>query len=162
MGVLVYRSLKCMKLLIKAGADVNGKGSYTSPLVIATEQGGYTNFVRLLLKAGADPNIPDDLGRLPVELSALNDCCEEVEMLFPLTSPIPGVPSWSIDGVISHAKLENAKPMEERHIARRKAMFKSQASRAFKLKEYDLASKFFCFGNRSCTRCNTLLKQKPL
>jgi hypothetical protein len=51
------------------------------------------------------------LGRLPVELAALNDCREEVEMLFPLTSPIPGVPNWSIDGVISHAKLESAKPM---------------------------------------------------
>ncbi|TKW10271.1 hypothetical protein SEVIR_6G151500v4 [Setaria viridis] len=144
MGALIYHSLKCMKLLIKAGADVNGKGSLISPLVIATMRGGYTNEVRLLLKAGADPNIPDDLGRLPVELAALNDCMEEVEMLFPLTSPIPGVPNWSVDGVISHAKLEHKKPLEERHIARRKAMFKSQASKAFKLKDYDLASK--CYG----------------
>jgi hypothetical protein len=51
------------------------------------------------------------LGRLPVELAALNDCMEEVEMLFPLTLPIPGVPNWSVDGVISHAKLESAKPL---------------------------------------------------
>ena len=36
---------------------------------------------------------------------------EEVEMLFPLTSPIPGVPNWSVDGVISHAKLECEKPL---------------------------------------------------
>jgi len=83
------------------------------------------------------------LGTLPVELAALNDCMEEVEMLFPLTSPIPGVPNWSVHGVISHAKLECKKPLEGHHIARRKAMFKSQASKAFKLKNYDLASKLY-------------------
>ncbi|XP_039815806.1 putative ankyrin repeat protein RF_0381 isoform X2 [Panicum virgatum] len=138
---------KTVKILLdhhaNAGADVNGKGNLASPLVIATMRGGYTNEVRLLLKAGADPNIPDDLGTLPVELAALNDCMEEVEMLFPLTSPIPGVPNWSVHGVISHAKLECKKPLEEHHIARRKAMFKSQASKAFKLKNYDLASKLY-------------------
>ncbi|CAO2191390.1 unnamed protein product, partial [Urochloa humidicola] len=143
MGALIYHSLKCMKLLIKAGADINGKGAVISPLVIATMRGGYTKEVRLLLKAGADPNIPDDLGRLPVEHAALNNCMEEVEMLFPLTSPIPGVPNWSVDGVISHAKLGRGKPLEEHDIARRKAMFKSQASQQFKLKNYNLASKCY-------------------
>jgi len=51
------------------------------------------------------------LGRLPIELAAINDCREEVEMLFPLTLPIPNVPNWSIDGVISYAIFENAKPL---------------------------------------------------
>jgi hypothetical protein len=32
-----------------------------SPLVFATGQGGYTKFIPLLLKAGADPNLPDDV-----------------------------------------------------------------------------------------------------
>jgi hypothetical protein len=32
-----------------------------TPLVFATMQGGYTNFIQLLLMAGADPNIPDDV-----------------------------------------------------------------------------------------------------
>ncbi|KQK02964.1 hypothetical protein BRADI_2g04680v3 [Brachypodium distachyon] len=111
MSALTYRSLKCMKLLIKAGAGVNGKGCVQTSLVFATSHGGYTNFIKFLLKAGADPNIPDDLGRLPVELAALRDCMEEVEMLFPLTSRIPNVPNWSIEGVISHAKIEAKKPM---------------------------------------------------
>ncbi|CAL5097282.1 unnamed protein product [Urochloa decumbens] len=143
MAALVNRSLKCMKLLIKAGADVNGKGTFTSPLLVATEQGGYTNFIQLLLKAGADPNIPDDLGRLPIELAALNDCTDEVEMLFPLTSPIPDLPNWSVDGVISHAKLKNEKPLDERQSNRRKAILKSQADMAFRRKEYDVASKIY-------------------
>ncbi|CAN6300036.1 unnamed protein product [Urochloa humidicola] len=142
-GALIYRSLKCMKLLIKAGADVNGKGCVMSPLVFATGYGGYTDFVRLLLKAGADPNIPDDLGKLPIELAAERDCREEVEMLFPLTSPIPNVRNWSIDGIISHAKLENAKPMKEEHIKAIKAKLRSQADKAFRVKEYDVASKIY-------------------
>ncbi|CAL5052427.1 unnamed protein product [Urochloa decumbens] len=136
---LTHRSLKCMKLLIKAGADVNGKGSVTSPLSIATEQGGYTDFIRFLLKAGADPNIPDDLGRLPIQLAALNDCKDEVEMLFPLTSPIPNVPKWSIDGVISHAKLNHTKPLAEV----RKVMLKSEADKAFRAKDYEFACTFY-------------------
>jgi hypothetical protein len=32
-----------------------------TPLVFATMQGDYTNFIQLLLMAGADPNIPDDV-----------------------------------------------------------------------------------------------------
>jgi ankyrin repeat protein len=46
---------------LQAGADVNGKGSIVSPLLIATQQGGYTDFIRFLLEAGADPNICDDV-----------------------------------------------------------------------------------------------------
>ncbi|KAF8689201.1 hypothetical protein HU200_041987 [Digitaria exilis] len=141
-GALISRSLKCMKLLIKAGADVNGKGSVASPLVFATGCGGYTNFIHLLLKAGADPNIPDDLGQLPIELAAARDCREEVEMLCPLTSPIPNVKNWSIDGIISHVKLENAKTMKE-HIKVGKIIIRSRADEAFRRKEYDMASKFY-------------------
>uniref|UniRef100_A0A0E0BXX0 Uncharacterized protein n=1 Tax=Oryza meridionalis TaxID=40149 RepID=A0A0E0BXX0_9ORYZ len=70
----------------KAGADVNGKGTVT----------------------GAIPNIPDGLGWLPVEHVASRDCREGVEMLFPLISPIPNVPNWSVDGIISHAKGDNS------------------------------------------------------
>ncbi|CAO2169050.1 unnamed protein product [Urochloa humidicola] len=143
MGALLCHSLECMELLIKANVDANTKGSYASPLVVAIERGGYTNEIRLLLKAGADPNIPDDLDRLPVELAAIKDCKEEVELLFPLTSPIPGVPNWSVDGVISYAKLRHARPLEARHVAKRKDMLKSVASKAFERKDYDTASKFY-------------------
>ncbi|XP_066387332.1 uncharacterized protein [Miscanthus floridulus] len=146
MSSLIYRSLKCMKLLIKAGADVNGEGSYASPLVFATGYGGYTDFIRLLLKAGANPNIPDDLGRFPIELAALRECKEEVEMLLPLTSPIPNVRNWSVDGVISHAKFEDTKPLDKMHFDRRRAMIKSQADRAFRQKDYTLALKFYDMG----------------
>jgi ankyrin repeat protein len=76
-----------MKLLIKAGADVNNKGTGITPLMFAALQGCYTYFIKILLETGAIPNIPNVLGWLPVEHVASCDCREGVEMLFPFTSP---------------------------------------------------------------------------
>ncbi|VAI52925.1 unnamed protein product [Triticum turgidum subsp. durum] len=50
-------SLKCVKLLVEAGPDVND--GILPPLVIAAEMKGSTACLKLLLEAGADPNIPD-------------------------------------------------------------------------------------------------------
>ncbi|XBJ07116.1 hypothetical protein VPH35_012683 [Triticum aestivum] len=125
MGALLCRSLKCMKLLIKAsillsifvhcyvlilhrdgtmkcfipqsfsqgGADVNRMTSLLmTPLVFTAGRKDYTNFMQFLLKAGADPNIPDG---------------------------------------------------DQRHLERAKAIFKSQADYAFRLKDYKFASKSY-------------------
>ncbi|KAM3399907.1 hypothetical protein ACQJBY_005024 [Aegilops geniculata] len=125
MGALLCRSLKCMKLLIKAsillsifvhcyvqilhrdgtmkcfipqsfsqgGADVNRMTSLLmTPLVFTAGRKDYTNFMQFLLKAGADPNIPD---------------------------------------------------ADQRHLERAKAIFKSQADYAFRLKDYKFASKSY-------------------
>ncbi|XP_071684381.1 uncharacterized protein [Lolium perenne] len=100
LNALLYRSLKCMKLLIK-------------------------------------------LGRLPIERAAVRDCKEEVEMLFPLTYPIPNVRNWSIEGVISHAKIQAKKPLDQRDIERRKNIVKSQADTTFKQKDYKTALKLY-------------------
>ena len=51
------------------------------------------------------------VGMLPIERAAVRDCKEEVEMLFPFTNPIPNVRNWSIDGVISYAKIQAKKPL---------------------------------------------------
>ena len=158
---LTQRSLKCMETLVEAGADINCKGCAMSPLVYATMREGCTNFIRFLLKAGADPNIPDDLGRLPVVLAAIRDCMEEVEMLFPLTSPIPNVPNWSVEGVVSHAKIEDKKPMELRDHQRRKNFLKLLADAAFEQKEYKIASQFYdtaiCHEECATLYCNRSL-----
>ncbi|CAN6238174.1 unnamed protein product [Urochloa humidicola] len=96
-------SLKCVKILIKAGAHVNGVGNIT-PLIAAVS-GGLTECMKCLLKAGADPNVPDEFGRMPIEFAAICGSREDVEILFPLTSRIPSVHDWSIDGIILHACL---------------------------------------------------------
>lgn len=45
-------------------------------------------------------------GRIPIELAAVYGTCEDVEILFPFTSPIPTVTNWSVDGIINHMKLQ--------------------------------------------------------
>jgi hypothetical protein len=69
-----FFKMKLYEFFSQAGADVNGKGNLASPLVIATMRGGYTDEVRLLLKAGADPNIPDDVYFLYIFLMFFRYC----------------------------------------------------------------------------------------
>ena len=46
------------------------------------------------------------LGRVPIEIAARSGRREDVEILFPVTSRIPSVRDWSVDGIISHVKME--------------------------------------------------------
>ncbi|EEE57026.1 hypothetical protein OsJ_06802 [Oryza sativa Japonica Group] len=97
--VAIYgSSLKCVKLLIKAGADVNGVGNIT-PLIASV---GSTEIMKCLLEAGADPNVPDEFGRMPIEFAVRCGTLKDVNILFPLTSPMPTVPDWSVRGIIRH------------------------------------------------------------
>ncbi|VAI40505.1 unnamed protein product [Triticum turgidum subsp. durum] len=105
-SAITASSVKCVKLLIEAGADVND--GLVPPLAAAADK-GLTACLKCLLEAGADPNVPDPSGRLPIELAALNGTREDVEILFPVTSCIPTVHDWSIDGIIHHAKSVSMK-----------------------------------------------------
>ncbi|RLN38996.1 ankyrin-1-like [Panicum miliaceum] len=53
-------SLPCLKLLIQAGAKVNGIGN---PLALAARK-GLTEAIKCLLEAGANPNSPDTMSLL--------------------------------------------------------------------------------------------------
>ena len=44
----------------QAGADLNACGGPTTPLTQAIDD-GFIDFVKLLLEAGADPNIPNEV-----------------------------------------------------------------------------------------------------
>ncbi|KAL6893648.1 hypothetical protein ACP4OV_007746 [Aristida adscensionis] len=56
-GVSESDALECVKLLVKAGADVNSANPNT-PMLVATTN-GLTDCIKYLLEAGADPNVPD-------------------------------------------------------------------------------------------------------
>ncbi|OBT78204.1 hypothetical protein VF21_02722 [Pseudogymnoascus sp. 05NY08] len=65
------RHVKCVRELINYGVDVNAKNkvSRRTPLQYAIEHeawSGYSNLIYILLAAGADPNIKDAMGDVPL------------------------------------------------------------------------------------------------
>ncbi|MBX7136940.1 MAG: ankyrin repeat domain-containing protein [Oligoflexia bacterium] len=71
-------SLEILRILGKAGANLNASNAAYTPLVYALEQEN-TALVTTLLEAGADPNIPTQSGKLPLE--AVLDNAELVALL---------------------------------------------------------------------------------
>ncbi|CAN6336394.1 unnamed protein product [Urochloa humidicola] len=122
-------SVECLEILIEAGADVNASSPVT-PLTVAAGK-GLTDCIKCLLEAGADSNIPDENGKMPVEVAALKGWEECVELLFPDTTPLPEYANWSIDGIIQHGKTVRI---------RQAYKIKAEGDAAFRKKDYQLAS----------------------
>ncbi|CAL4910186.1 unnamed protein product [Urochloa decumbens] len=122
-------SVECLEILIEAGADVNA-GSPVTPLTVAADK-GLTDCIKFLLEADADANIPDENGKMPVEIAALKGQEECVELLFPATTPLPEYADWSIDGIIQHGKTVRL---------RQAYKIKAEGDAAFRKKDYQLAS----------------------
>ncbi|XP_022681054.1 serine/threonine-protein phosphatase 6 regulatory ankyrin repeat subunit B [Setaria italica] len=129
-------SLKCMKLLVEAGADVNFK------------------------KVGAGPNIHDRNEIFPIMLAAAHEHRELVEILFPQTKPIPFVPDWSVDGIIRTTKylLLNSEVSVEKQID----YFKSQGKEAFAKGDYLDAAYFYLLAIEKDPLDGTLFSNRSL
>ncbi|KAI4987933.1 hypothetical protein ZWY2020_029563 [Hordeum vulgare] len=99
--VMTYcgKSLKCMRLLIEAGADVSSECSGPIPLMEAVDD-GLTDFAKVLPDGGANLNISNQHGAIPIKLAAASGRHKLVQILFPGTKPIPSLPDWSVDGII--------------------------------------------------------------
>ncbi|EEE53664.1 hypothetical protein OsJ_36988 [Oryza sativa Japonica Group] len=138
-AALFTTSLPCVKLLIQAGADVNATNN---PLARAAGS-GLTEAIKLLLKAGANPNCPDTHGRMPIELAAVYGTREDVEILFPLTNPIPTVADWSVDGVITYANLERKKLEDDDYVNTKMSDLKQKGNEAFDEQDYEKASVWY-------------------
>ncbi|XP_047065021.1 ankyrin-1-like [Lolium rigidum] len=137
---LVGGSLKWMKLLILAGANVNAGGfSGATPLFIACSRRGTAPFVKCLLAAGADPNALDELGRLPIEIAAVHAETEVVELLFPVTRRAPKVPDWTVGGIVSYVNSAAYKKWVCHIFILLKDELKQQGYSAFQRKDYDEA-----------------------
>ncbi|XP_044946446.1 ankyrin repeat domain-containing protein 17-like isoform X2 [Hordeum vulgare subsp. vulgare] len=131
-------SVSCVKLLIQGGANVSGD----NPLAKAAEK-GLTEAIKCLLEAGADPNVVDRFGRLPIELAVEYGTREDVAILFPFTSPISTVANWSVDGIISHVQMEIKQLEDDNFVEKRISDLKQQAAEAFKKQDYLNASVFY-------------------
>ncbi|KAF2940660.1 hypothetical protein DAI22_03g290700 [Oryza sativa Japonica Group] len=136
--------LECVRLLVKAGADVNYAYPNT-PLVVSTTA-GLTDCIKYLLEVHADPNIPDkQSGLTPIEIAASVGRRDHVEILFPFTSPVRAVTNWTVEGIIAHGKSRRLIPKGEScsKVSDRKAELKSQGEKAVKRKDYLAASKIY-------------------
>ncbi|KAK1643170.1 hypothetical protein QYE76_060975 [Lolium multiflorum] len=151
-------SVKCVKLLVEAGADVND--GLVTPLASAVNN-GLTACLKCLLEAGADPNIPGPSGRMPIEIAALNGTREDVEILFPVTSCIRTIHDWSIDGIISHAKsvfMEQGEHSNLREIAE----LRSLAANSIGRNDYGTAAAMYSLAMKHDPHDATLFSDRSL
>ncbi|EES05079.1 hypothetical protein SORBI_3004G148900 [Sorghum bicolor] len=137
---LTSRSLECVKLLIKAGADVKGVGTVT-PLIVAVNN-GLTDFYNCLLEAGADPDVRDDFGHLPIELAAYENRRKDVEILLPVTSRVPYVRDWSVDGIIDFVRSMPSVEGDPMYKMKPDDI-KFEGNKAYKRKDYLTAVKLY-------------------
>ncbi|BAS85748.1 Os03g0680200 [Oryza sativa Japonica Group] len=138
--------LKCIKLLVKAGANLN-RAIPDTPLVIATNK-DFVECVEYLLEAGANANIPtNNGGKTPIEIAAKSGRRKLVEILFPCTLPIKGVSNWTVEGIITHVKSKKSKKkacaQDKESGTDKKAQLKSLGASAVQGKDYVGASKFY-------------------
>lgn len=65
------KSWQCVEYLLKAGVDPNGGPDGVKALPFAAEV-GVLQIIKLLVEAGADPNVTDIHGLKPVETAAFH------------------------------------------------------------------------------------------
>ena len=64
------KHLKCVNILIKAGADVNAKNIYGKTALMSVADNGYVNYINILIEAGANVNAESTSGTTALICSA--------------------------------------------------------------------------------------------
>ncbi|KAJ3687166.1 hypothetical protein LUZ61_016330 [Rhynchospora tenuis] len=134
-------SLECIKLLIKAGADLNLK----CPLAMAV-QNQSIEVIKCLLEAGADPNVCNPYEQLPIETAIMSKNWNVAEMLLPLTSPIQEVDDWSVQGILQYVNSEAFFQKNKEVVEDSLANFTAKGHYLFMKKEYRAATVFYSKG----------------
>ncbi|TVU00349.1 hypothetical protein EJB05_54244 [Eragrostis curvula] len=127
----------------QAGADVNFKTSRGPTALLMAVDEGLIDIVKFLIEAGADPNIADPRGRIPIIYAAAYKQREIVETLFPTTKPVSSLQGWSVDGIINAmGKI----PLEDKVTYSLKEhidFLKSQGKQAYAKQDYLQAINFY-------------------
>ncbi|XP_058208699.1 uncharacterized protein LOC131321764 isoform X2 [Rhododendron vialii] len=135
MNSISARSFECVNLLLKAGADPNLGWKGQTPLCNASVQ-GETDIIKCLLKAGANPNVADIDGLTPLEIVGMHSNLAGVMVLFPVTSRIPTIPNWSLDGIMKHLHSEEGRRQWGLKKMETFLLVKSRGEEAFRRKDY--------------------------
>ncbi|KAM0916305.1 hypothetical protein ACQ4PT_010366 [Festuca glaucescens] len=142
------RSVKFVNLLLEAGADVKGMRTMT-PLQTAAIS-GLTDVFKPQLDAGADPDVRDEFGLLPIQLAAYFGTRKDVEIPFEVTSSrIPAVHDWSVDGIISYTaksepRLFNFYLNFQDHLLSKMSVAKlTEGDKAMHKEDYNAALEFY-------------------
>ncbi|KAK3139325.1 hypothetical protein QOZ80_5AG0381440 [Eleusine coracana subsp. coracana] len=161
------RSLEFVRLLVQAGADVNfttpyGQTAFTDTItsclpdidvlkkfradhnypVEEALDDRLADIVKFLLEARADPNIPNEHGKIPIMLAAAWGPRKLVEILFSWTKPISSLPDWNVDAIIRAMKLK-AKDTVSVELEERLHTWKSKGREAFGKGHYLAATYFY-------------------
>ncbi|KAM0868086.1 hypothetical protein ACQ4PT_041561 [Festuca glaucescens] len=172
---------KCeiVKLLLSRGADVHGKSEEGTPLHFAAIKGheSTVEINKLVLScllapldaaifASATPcaKLLIQCGRMPIELAAVYATREDVELLFPFTSPIPDVADWSVDGIIKSCQTGEhaANGMDDEAVDMRKSDLKQQGDEAFEKQDYTNASVLYTKALRADPSDRKMLANRSL
>ena len=79
---IVTGNIKKITRLLAIGININVIKDYNTPLTMAISgRNPYIGVVKVLLNAGADPNMADELGRTPLHEAAINGFTEAIKML---------------------------------------------------------------------------------
>ncbi|TVU49273.1 hypothetical protein EJB05_00577 [Eragrostis curvula] len=127
----------------QAGADVNFKTSRGPTALLMAVDEGLIDIVKFLIEAGADPNIADHRGRIPIIYAAAYKQREIVETLFPTTKPVSSLQGWSVDGIITAMRKI---PLEDKVTYTLKEhidFLKSQGKQAYAKQDYLQAINFY-------------------
>ncbi|KAM0921908.1 hypothetical protein ACQ4PT_006546 [Festuca glaucescens] len=122
-----------VKVLLSKGADVNFYCHWGTPLHIAAAY-GFDDAMKILLDHNAD------FGLLPIEVAASHNSRADVKILFPVTSRIPSVRDWSIDGIIAYVK---SREEDDPILNMNPANMKLKANKAYRRKDYIAAARLY-------------------
>uniref|UniRef100_K3ZE46 Uncharacterized protein n=1 Tax=Setaria italica TaxID=4555 RepID=K3ZE46_SETIT len=135
MAACCGQSLKCTKLLAEVKLFLN--------LIRFAVDDGLTEIVKFLLESGADPNIANEDGKIPIMWAGGHGNRELVEILFPWTKPIPSIPDWSVDGILRAMKYLHLEAQDAALVRERIADAKSHGKEAFAKGEYFAAVHYY-------------------